>query len=223
MERPASVIPHADPHSLKTEAYDRIEELIVTLELAPGATVSEAGLAQRLGMSRTPVREALQTLARERLVRVLPRRGVLVTELDVGRQLRMLEVRREIDRLLAAHAAARRTAEEAHAFADVAEAFARSAERDDGTLFTHADRVFNSLVSAAARNEFAAEASSLTQGLSRRFWYAHMRRTSSVAIAAELHRGIALAIAGGEESAAAAASDALLDHVEAYTRATLAG
>jgi DNA-binding GntR family transcriptional regulator len=174
-------------------------------------------------MSRTPVREALQTLARERLVRVLPRRGVLVTELDVGRQLRMLEVRREIDRLLAAHAAVRRTAEEAHAFVDVAEAFAISAERDDGTLLTRADRVFNSLVSAAARNEFAAEASSLTQGLSRRFWYAHRRRYSSVAIAAELHRGIALAIADGEESAAAAASDSLLDHVEAYTRATLAG
>lgn len=207
--------------SLTQQAYERIEEMIVTLVLAPGETVSEAGLAESLGMSRTPVREALQKLAREGLVRVMPRRGLLITEFDVGRQLRMLDVRRQIDRLLATRAAARRTGQQAERFREVANAFGEAAKREDDTLFTRADRAFNGLIVAAAANEFAAEAASLTQGLSRRFWYAHHERFSEIGQAADLHRAIALAIADGDEAAAGAASDALLDHVEAFTRATL--
>ena len=71
------------------------------LELTPGSAVSEAMLSARLGIGRTPIREALQRLARERLVRILPRRGVIVSEIDVKSQLRLLEVRREIERLMA--------------------------------------------------------------------------------------------------------------------------
>ncbi len=195
--------------------------MIVTLVLAPGETVSEAALAESLGMSRTPVREALQKLAREGLVRVMPRRGLLITEFDVGRQLRMLDVRRQIDRLLASRAATRRSAEQAERFREVAAQFAEADRQDDDTLFTRADRAFNELIGVAADNEFATEAALLTQGLSRRFWSAHHERFSEIGLAADLHRAIALAIADGDEAAAGAASDALLDHVEAFTRATL--
>jgi DNA-binding GntR family transcriptional regulator len=57
-----------DQASLTERAYREIEELIVTLQLAPGQILSEVALAQRLGIGRTPVREALQRLAREGLV-----------------------------------------------------------------------------------------------------------------------------------------------------------
>ncbi|HEX9647139.1 MAG TPA: GntR family transcriptional regulator [Alphaproteobacteria bacterium] len=213
--------PAGAAESLKDQAYEHIEELIVTLALAPGTTISEATLAKRLGMSRTPIREALQRLARQGLVRILPRRGLLVTDLDIGKQLRMLEVRREVDRLLVARAAARRTPAQAADFSDSAAAFAEAGDGDDDTLFTRTDRRFNLLLTSAAGNEFAAEAASLMQGLSRRFWYAHHGRRSSVREAAHLHRDIALAIADGDAERAAAASDALLDHVAAFTRATL--
>ena len=56
--------------------------MIVTLKLAPGASVSEAALAQALGIGRTPIREALHRLAREGLVSILPRRGIIVTEIN---------------------------------------------------------------------------------------------------------------------------------------------
>src|SRR5262245_3708720 len=87
--------------SLTDRAYSRLEELIVTLQLAPGEVVSEAALADRLGIGRTPIREALHRLARERLVTILPRRGIIVSEINIGAQLRLLEVRREIERLVA--------------------------------------------------------------------------------------------------------------------------
>ena len=69
----------ADARSLADQAYYRIRELIVTLELPPGSLVSERELMERLGVGRTPVREALRTLARERLVDVYPRRGMFVS------------------------------------------------------------------------------------------------------------------------------------------------
>ena len=121
---------HADD-SLKQQAYDRLEEMIVTMELPAGAAVSESMLAKQLGVSRTPVREALQRLAREGLVRVLPRRGLLVTELDVGKQLRMLEVRRVIERLLSERAASRRTSQQASAFRAVGAEFEAAGKAED--------------------------------------------------------------------------------------------
>jgi DNA-binding GntR family transcriptional regulator len=82
--------------SLTDRAYRDLEEMIVTLQLLPGSAVSETALSQRLGIGRTPIREALQRLARERLVTILPRRGIIVSEINVKSQLRLLEVRREV-------------------------------------------------------------------------------------------------------------------------------
>ncbi|MGB8433220.1 MAG: GntR family transcriptional regulator, partial [Burkholderiales bacterium] len=84
--------------TLTDKAYTYLEELIVTLKLPPGSAVSEAMLSRRLGIGRTPIREALQRLARERLVTILPRRGVIVSDINVKSQLRLLEVRREVER-----------------------------------------------------------------------------------------------------------------------------
>ena len=67
--------------SLTDKAYAQLEEMIVTLQLAPGAVLSEMELGERLNIGRTPVREALHRLAREGLVLILPRKGILVTEM----------------------------------------------------------------------------------------------------------------------------------------------
>src|SRR5271157_5359593 len=95
--------------TLTEKAYRALEEEIVTLRIPPGTVVSEAILSRRLGVGRTPVREALQRLAREWLVVILPRRGIVVSDIDPIRQLRLLEVRREIERLLVRSAARRAT------------------------------------------------------------------------------------------------------------------
>src|SRR6478736_3831513 len=71
------------PVSLAEKAYDAIRDLIVSLELAPGAVIDERELMERLGIGRTPVREALRRLAHEGLVEVYPRRGMFVAGVDV--------------------------------------------------------------------------------------------------------------------------------------------
>jgi DNA-binding GntR family transcriptional regulator len=195
--------------------------MIVRLELPPGSAVSEAMLSERLGIGRTPIREALQRLARERLVQILPRRGVIVSDINVKAQLRLLEVRREVERLVARSAARRATAEERSRFAALARGFEQAARTGDDVAFLRIDREFNELCVEAARNEFAANAMQLMASLSRRFWYLHYKQAADMPETARLHANIALAIARADPEAAAAASDALLDTIEAFTRNTV--
>jgi len=194
--------------------------MIVTLRIAPGAAVSEQELAGNLGIGRTPIREALQRLAREGLVAILPRRGIIVSGIDVKRQLRLLEVRRELERLVARSAARRATDEERARFKDVARAFEESARVNDDVAFMRIDREFNELCSEASHNEFAAGAMSLMHSLSRRFWYIHYKQAADMPLTAKLHANIARAIARGDEEAAATASEKLLDAIEKFTRDT---
>ena len=220
--QPASVALPRDLESLTEKAYRLIEELIVTLQIAPGAVVSEASLSARLGIGRTPIREALQRLARERLVVVLPRRGIMVSEINVRTQLRLLEVRRELERLIARSAARRAGAPQRQQFRAIARAMAETALTNDDIAFMRSDRELNLLALDAARNEFASGAMALMHGLSRRFWYIHYKEVADLPLAARLHANVALAIADGDGDAAAAASDRLLDYIEAFTRATVA-
>ena len=217
----AVAAPAARPRSLTAQAYERIEELIVQLELLPGTALSEAELSARLGIGRTPVREALQRLAREHLVQILPQRGVLVSELDIKRQLRLLETRREVERLVARCAARRSTDVERQQFADLAKEFNAAAKAKDQVRFMRADKLFNDLSLRAARNEFASGAMGLMHGLSRRFWFMHHRQADDTPSIAVLHARIAQAIADGDETKAAKALDELIDHNEAFTRSTV--
>ncbi len=119
----------AAPRSLTDRAYRALEELIVTLQLDPGEVLSEAALAKQLGIGRTPIREALQRLAREGLVVILPRRGILVSDINVRSQLELLRVRRELERLMSRAAAQRSTLAERQAFASLAGDMARLRQR----------------------------------------------------------------------------------------------
>jgi DNA-binding GntR family transcriptional regulator len=194
--------------------------MIVTLNIAPGAAVSEAELSQALGIGRTPIREALQRLAREGLVAILPRRGIVVSEINVTRQLRLLEVRRELERLIARTAARRATDAERQRFRELAGRFESAAKVNDDVTFMRTDREFNTLCSAASHNEFAAGAMSLMHSLSRRFWYFHYRQAADMPLTAKLHADIARAIAEGNPERAAKASDRLIDAIDKFTRHT---
>jgi DNA-binding GntR family transcriptional regulator len=207
--------------TLTDKAYRALEEEIVTLRIPPGAVVSEAMLSRRLGVGRTPVREALQRLAREWLVVILPRRGVVVSEIDPVRQLRVLEARREIERFLARSAARRATPVQRVQFQEIAAGMDAAALGADDLAFMRLDRDFNLLVLDSAGNEFAAAAMNLMNGLSRRFWYVHYKQAADLPLAARLHASIARAIAAGDADAAGQSSDALVDYIRAFARATI--
>ena len=82
--------PGAESINLSGKAYREIEEKMVMLVLRPGDIISENVLAKTLGIGRTPIREALQRLERQGLVRILPRRGVVISEISVRKSARTL-------------------------------------------------------------------------------------------------------------------------------------
>jgi len=207
--------------SLPNQAYRHLEEMIVTLQLLPGSAISETALSQSLGIGRTPIREALQRLARERLVTILPRRGMIVSEINVKSQLLLLEVRREVERLVAKNAARRATPEERARFLELARRFEKSATTNDHVSFMRVEREFNELAVMAARNEFAAGAIGLMHSQSRRFWYVHCKHAAFTPLTGKLYADIARSISAGKEAAAGKAMDKLLDTVASCTRATV--
>ncbi len=200
-------------------AYALLEERIVRLELTPGETVTEQQLVHQVGIGRTPVREALQRLAREGLVRILPRKGIVVSPIDPEAQLRLLEVRREVERLVARLAARNAAPEERARFADLAAAFRHAGDTGDDVRFMRTDRAFNDLCLDAARNEFATAALATLQPLARRFWFHHYRQAADLPRAARLHAAVAAAIAEADPDSAADALDRLLDDIARFTRA----
>jgi DNA-binding GntR family transcriptional regulator len=209
------------PPSLTDKAYAELEERIVTLALPPGQVLSENALASSLGIGRTPIREALQRLAREGLIVILPRRGIMVSEINVRSQLELLRVRRELERLMAQLASKRATAEEKARFKELAKEMNLCARKDDDVGFMRLDRELNLLISRACRNEFAQRAMGLTHGLSRRFWYMHYKQVLDLPRCAKLHAALAAAIGEADDRKAMQASDELLDYIESFTRAAL--
>lgn len=209
------------PDTLTDQAYRQIEERIVTLRLKPGEVLSEQQLSASLKIGRTPIREALQRLALEGLVRILPRKGILVSDINPREQLLVLEVRRELERLLSRAGAERATAEEREALNEVARAMDRAGKISDDIAFMRLDRDLNQLMIETAHNDYAARAMKLLSGQSRRFWYMHYKEAADLPLCARLHAEQARAIARGDPARAAKATDQLMDYVETFTRATV--
>jgi len=202
------------PETLTEQAYRLLEEQIVTLRLKPGDVISEQILSATFKIGRTPIREALQRLTREGLIIVLPRKGILVSDINPRNQLLVLEVRREIERLLSRAGAARANQRQRDQFTEIAQGMDRAAKSNN-------DLALNRLIIEAAHNDYAARSMKLLQGLSRRFWYMHYRDAADLPLCARLHANQARAIAQGNAEAAARATDKLMDYVENFTRATV--
>jgi len=103
--------------TLSERAYFAIRDLIVRLELAPGDVIREDALQDRLGIGRTPIREALQRLARDQFVTVIPRRGMLVSGVDVTELSMLYETRTILEPYATRLACARGRAEHWEAMA----------------------------------------------------------------------------------------------------------
>jgi DNA-binding GntR family transcriptional regulator len=201
--------------------YQQLEAMIVTLQLPPGAVLSETELGNKLGVSRTPVGAALQRLAREGLVTILPRRGIVVTDVSLSEQIRVLELRREIARFMARVGARRATAGERAKLKAVARDLLQAAQSGDEEALMRADKEFHDLFAACTHNPFACSAMEALDSQARRFWYAHQTGSGDLITNAKLHADIALPLAHGDERTAEAASDALSTYLEEFARNTI--
>jgi DNA-binding GntR family transcriptional regulator len=194
--------------------------MIATLQLAPGTLVSEAVLSKQLGIGRMPIREAMQRLARERLLHILPRRGCIVAVSPPGEELSVIEARRPLEDLVVRAAAMRASSEERKQFEQIANAMAAALACEDFDAFARLDAEFNELCLVACRNPVVASMMRLIATLNRRFWFMRHGRTLP-GEGVKRHIEIARALALGDADRAAAATGSLMDYIESVTRQAL--
>lgn len=195
-----------------------IEAMIVTGRLGPNTLVSESELARMLGCGRTPVREALQRLGFEGYVDILPRRGILVTAVDVTQQFALLEMRRPMEELMVRLAARRATGEQRASMIQVATDFEAAVAAKDLDRYISCNRKAVHLEAEASGNAMLRRHMGMVHGLARRYWYAQISSPELLAEAARCHCGVLRAVAAGDENAAAEAAHALLDFLADVTR-----
>jgi DNA-binding GntR family transcriptional regulator len=201
--------------SLADQAYVAIRNMIIMLELAPTEVISERELMERLGIGRTPVREALRRLAQEQLVEVFPRRGMFVTGVDVRDLARISEVRQALEPAAARLAAERATAAERD------ELRALLAEIGSDANLIELDERIHRAVYRAAHNELMATTLGQYYVLALRIWMIALDRAHGLEEAVEAHRDLLHAIVDGDGEHAAALMRAHVENFEQAMRRVL--
>jgi DNA-binding GntR family transcriptional regulator len=200
----------AQAASLADRAYVAIRDLIVSLELPPGALIEERQLVESLGIGRTPVREALRRLSQEQLVEVFPRRGMFVTGVDVRDLARISEVRAALEPEAARLAAERATDEERDELADL------SGEIKRGADLMGLDERIHRAIYAAAHNHLLEKTLGEYYVLALRIWMIALDRAHDLEEAVEAHRDLLHEIVVGNGDGAA---DTMRAHVENFEQA----
>lgn len=193
----------ASHHSLSETAYSRLKEKIVTLELSPASLVSEAELMRELGVGRTPIREAFQRLATENLVIILPRRGILVADLNLADLQKIFEVRIELEAYAARLAAQRASPGEIAEMEALLENGDAIIQHGDHRQLIQLDHAAHRLIVHAAHNEFLEENLERLYNHVLRLWYVSLHKVSRLPEAIAEHRGLVAAIKAGEAGRAA--------------------
>ncbi|MEP3049201.1 MAG: GntR family transcriptional regulator [Roseibium sp.] len=211
-----------DDKSQAAQAYRQLEEDIVTLQLTPGEALTETYLTQKLGVGRTPIREAIQRLSWEGLLVIRPRLGVMIAEMNPADFSKVLDARHALERLVAGLAARLASRSEREALETCAKNMRDAAAQPNVEEFLRLDKVFDEIVATAACNPFAAKALAPLQTQSRRFWYRHYGQ-ADLNPAAWNHLELMQAIAAGDEQQAMDKAENLMFYLRRQASALMTG
>lgn len=137
---------------LRDVVFNALRKAILTGRLKPGERLMEVHLGEMLGVSRTPIREAIRKLELEGLVIMVPRKGAEVAGMTVKSMQDVLEVRRSLDVLSVELACERRTAAELERLKEAGDNFARAIKTGNAAVMAEADVIFHDIIVAATGN-----------------------------------------------------------------------
>ncbi len=173
---------------------------IVAGAIAPGTRLDETALSTRFGVSRTPVREALQRLTSSGFAEQLPRRGTFVRKISLREMVEMFEVMAELEALSARLAARRLTAEQRAALDRALTDCAEAAATGDTDAYYEANEVFHQLIYRASGNRFLAEQARSLQGRLQPYRRLQLRAGDRMRHSLAEHRAIVAAIVSGDQA-----------------------
>lgn len=203
--------------SLADVAYRRLKTAIETRALVPGRRMREAELAEWLGISRTPVRDALKQLESDGLLVAAPRRGLVVAALDQQQVTEIYAVRCVLEGLAARDAAQQASAAEIAALEDILDRETRTPDID-GAMLARLNHAFHDRIYRMARNRYLLQVLSALESslaLLPGTTYDHPGRAATALVE---HRAIVVAIAAHDADAAESAARV---HIQAAERIRL--
>jgi len=194
------------------QAYDRIRERIITLQLAPGSLINEQLLAKELDLSPGPLREALRLLAYEGLVVIPPGLGIYVAEVNLPDLEYISELRLELEGLSARLATKRATPDDLVVLEALCREHARIPAEDHPRLLD-IDHRFHQAIARATQNKYLAKTLERYFGLSQRLWYLAIPQLGFLPVAVACHLEVVEAITAGDSDRAV---QAMHEHVQDF-------
>ncbi|WP_232376160.1 GntR family transcriptional regulator [Amycolatopsis aidingensis] len=216
MRAPVNTAASGSAPSLAEQAYLAIRDRLVMLEIPPGSPINEDRLSGELEFGRTPVREALKRLEKERLVVAFPRRGTFATDVHISDLAYISEVRRTIEPMSAAAAAERATAADRDTLAGLRERLAVAGETDSTAELLRMDLAAHRAVYRCVHNPFLEDTLLTYDNLATRIWGVFLPRLSGVAGHVGEHVPLLTKIIDGDSGAAA---ELALRHVTGFENA----
>jgi DNA-binding GntR family transcriptional regulator len=204
------------PSSQADIAYEAVRDLLIRLEITPGSPIVEADLMTRVGVGRTPLREALNRLEAERLVNIFPRRGTFAADINLADLALITDLREELEGHAAAKAAVRATAAERSKLGDLA-----GLVGSDGDSEMATDTRVHRAIYAATHNHFLMDTAAQYHNLAMRIWHLFTDRLPNLSDHVHEHRGLLGHIVAGEAGLARSSAVAHVRNFESAVRSLL--
>ena len=206
---------------LRDVVFNTLRRAILRGELVPGQRLMEIQLAEKMGVSRTPVREAIRKLELEGLVVMIPRKGAEVAHIS-GKNLRdVLEVRRALEELAGELACARMSTEELKLLEQANHRFAAVLGSDDITMLAQADEEFHGLIYQATENDRLVQMVNHLREQMYRYRIEHIKDKSQRKLLVQEHQEIIRALAARDVEAARRAIRSHISKQEAVIAKTI--
>lgn len=199
---------------LRDVVFNALRKAILTGELKPGERLMEIHLADKLGVSRTPIREAIHKLELEGLVTMLPRRGAQVSEISEGGLRDVLEVRRDLDSFCAELACRRISAEDKKRLVEAYEEFNKAVQTNDATVMAKADVALHNIIIEATGNERLITIINNLGEQMYRYRFEYIKDESKRDDIMREHKALVESIINGDVAAAREASNVHIDNQE---------
>ena len=199
---------------LREMVYEELKMQILTGAIVPGTRMMEVELADEMGVSRTPIREAIRKLEKEGLVTIEPRRGAYASQISTEDMVEILEVRQNMEGLAAFFAASRMKPEQLTALKDVSQKYNEAVSEENMENMIKYDTRFHRIIVESCNNKVLVQMIEQLQELLLRFryiYYDNFRRAENMP---EEHKAILDAIEQGNADAARDAADIHIDRLK---------
>lgn len=187
---------------LREIVFEELRNLILTGKIEPGTRMMEIELADEMGVSRTPIREAIRKLEEEGLVVIEPRKGAYVSEISVPDIVNILEVRENLDGLTAFFAAQRISEKGKESLLEASKKFNIAVESGDMDEMIKFDSMFHRIIVDETNNSYLVNIMERIQELVLRFRYIYYKDFKRAEEMPDEHRIITNAIINGDSETA---------------------